>query len=292
VAASIKAIHKSHPPFDAVMTFYGMRYPRTVREQISNLLRTEYPSLYSDIPNAFRIPTGFPHCFHNAALIETVRHILFALESQRCVLLVEAEGCGLTQVARWAAEYYSKLHKKSRRDDDSFCFICTPETTIADWIGRLIPVPKADVGSDMIIWKNGPLTKAIIKGRCGVIDSIDAAPAKVSERLNALLDSKETKDDLIFEIPENTKNPIVEFHPDFRLIATCQYDHLEALSPALLNRFNIVYLDDQLENLTEGEQRQFIKHIFEATIDHDFKLNVDPKIVDMLYRFISIPHLK
>jgi hypothetical protein len=34
--------------------------------------------------------------------------------------------------------------------------------------------------------KNGPLTKAIMKGRCGVIDSIDAATAKVSERLNRL----------------------------------------------------------------------------------------------------------
>jgi midasin (ATPase involved in ribosome maturation) len=38
----------------------------------------------------------------------------------------------------------------------------------------------------MVIWKNGWLTRAIKKGHCDVIDSIDAAPAKVSERLNGL----------------------------------------------------------------------------------------------------------
>jgi MoxR-like ATPase len=196
--------------------------------------------------------------------------------------LVGEEGCGLTQVARLAAEYYGRLHKKSDQGENSFCFICTPETTIADWLGRFILFPKVEAGSDMIIWKNGPLTKAIMKGRCGVIDSIDIAPAKVSEHLNAVLDSKETIADMIFEIPENTKNPVVDFHPDFRLIATCQYANLEALSPALLNRFNVVYLDDQLSGLGESEKQAFIQHILYETLDSDLRSTVNPAIIPLL----------
>jgi hypothetical protein len=71
-----------------------------------------------------------------------------------------------------------------------------------DWIGLLIPVPKAEIGQDIIIWKDEPLTEAVVEGQCGVIDGIESAPAKMSERLNALLDPKEFHDNMIFCIPE------------------------------------------------------------------------------------------
>jgi MoxR-like ATPase len=182
------------------------------------------------------------------------------------VLLVGEEGSGLTQIARWAAEYYSRICDPSH-GDSSFCFICTPETTITDWIGRFIPVAKPVAGGDIIVWQHGPLTKAVIEGYCGVMDSIDAAPAKVSERLNGLLDPKETASDMFFDIPENSKEPRVDYHRNFRLIATCTADRLEALSPALLNRFNVVYLDNQLEDLGDLEKQRFMSHIFRSVLD-------------------------
>jgi MoxR-like ATPase len=265
------------------MTFYGMHYPREVREQMTNLLCDKYSSLYSDTPNDFQIPKTFPHCFHNPSLIEAVCHILFAFDNHRNVLLVGEEGCGLTQVARWIAEYYGNLHKTFPSEDNSFCSICTPQTTINDWIGRLIPIKDAEVGSYQMIWKNGPLTEAVMKGRCGVIDNIDAAPSQVSERLNTLFDHKETMRDLVFEIPENPKNPIINFHPDFRLIATCQSRHLQSLSPALLNRFNVIYLDNQIANLNDIEKQKFILHIFQETIDAEGKMNIESGIESLLF---------
>jgi hypothetical protein len=45
----------------------------------------------------------------------------------------------------------------------------------------------------------------------------------------------------------------------------------------------VVYLDDQLEGLSEVEQRQFMEHIFGATVDAEFKPDVDPGIADLLY---------
>jgi hypothetical protein len=68
VSAAMRAMKSSNHPFDAAMTFYVMRYPRIIREQITNLLRTKYPSLYSCSSTHFEIPRTFPRCFHNVVV--------------------------------------------------------------------------------------------------------------------------------------------------------------------------------------------------------------------------------
>jgi midasin (ATPase involved in ribosome maturation) len=181
VAVSIRSIQKlessrAGTPFDAIMTFYGMRYPKGIRQQIIDILHREFLVLFQT-PTPFEIPADFPKCYHNPTLANALKHIFFAFDNQRSVLLVGEEGSGLTQIARWAADYYSQIRDPSHTDS-SFCFICTPETTITDWIGRFIPVAKPVAGGDLIVWQHGPITKAVIEGYCGVIDSIDAASAK------------------------------------------------------------------------------------------------------------------
>jgi midasin (ATPase involved in ribosome maturation) len=196
-------------------------------------------------------------------LTNDVKHVFISIENKRNVLLIGKESSGLTQVARWISDYYSSFKQKNK----SFCIICTPETTIADLIRRLIPLPKNEIGNEIIIFKEGPLTTAVIEGYCGVLDNIHFAPAKVSERLNSLLDPKESSEDFLFEIPEISKNPIIKIHEDFRLIATASDEYLDSMSPALLNRFTIINLDDQLQDLTEDKFFNFIKFIF----DNHFK---------------------
>jgi hypothetical protein len=52
---------------------------------------------------------------------------------------------------------------------------------------------------------------------------------------------------MFFDDPKNFQNLKVHIHEKYILIATCNYDHLNSLSPALLNPFNSVYLGDHLE---------------------------------------------
>ena len=63
-----------------------------------------------------------------------------------------------------------------------------------------------------------------------------------------------------FEIPENpelTKG--IEINKNFRIIATVNEEELNKMSPAFINRFMIVYLDDQLENISNENIIKLIK---------------------------------
>jgi midasin (ATPase involved in ribosome maturation) len=185
------------------------------------------------------------------------------------VLLVGQEGCGVTQVARWAADHYSRQHGVVRGSASSFCFTY--------WIGRLIPFAKAAAGCESIVWQHGPLTKAVVAGHCGVLDCIDAAAGKVSERLNGLLDPKETAEDVFFDVPENSNHPKVNYYPHFLLISFSTYEGLDALSPALLNRFNVVYLS-QLEGMNSDDRQALISPLFRITLPDEDRAKVIPSL--------------
>jgi hypothetical protein len=182
------------------------------------------------------------------------------------------------------SEFYSKIKNLNQNNQDSFCFICTPETQISDLIGRLIPTQKTDVGNEIIIWKDDPLTSAILNGQCGVIDNIEFAPPKISERLNSLLDPKESPEEMIFEIPENSKNFIIQIHPDFRLIATCCDKNLDSLSHALINRFNVIYHDYQLIDLSSEELLALINFLFHSHLDQKYIENVPVSLCDTIFQ--------
>ncbi|KAK8886006.1 hypothetical protein M9Y10_041465 [Tritrichomonas musculus] len=284
ITATIQAIQYHKNPGDAIMTFYGIRYPMKMREIMFRLINEKYQHLLSS-PIKYSIPESFPKCFKSKSLKTTLKYINLAFQSQRHVLLVGKEGSGLTQIARWVAKYYSSTDIKDKNHD--FCFICTPETTISDWIGRMIPVPKTDVGTDLIIWKDGPLTKAVKKGMCGVLDSLDFAPAKVSEKLNGLLDPKIMEGDMKFDILENPKENQIDINPKFRLIATCNEDNLDSISPALLNRFNVVYLDDQLFELEDDEKERLISFLFFQEIDESIRSSIPSDIIKKLMNSLN-----
>ena len=62
------------------------------------------------------------------------------------------------------------------------------------------------------------LYNAIIGGDCVVLDCINEAPSRVIERLNGLLDKKNSDKEEVFEVPENTKKPLIKINKDFRII--------------------------------------------------------------------------
>lgn len=117
---------------------------------------------------------------------------------------------------------------------------------------------------------------------CGVLDSIDFAPAKVSEKLNGLLDPKLMEGDMKFDIPENPKENQIDINPNFRLIATSNEENLDSISPALLNRFNIIYLDDQLYQLEDYEKENLVKFLFFNELDESMKSKVPSDMIEEL----------
>jgi hypothetical protein len=107
-------------------------------------------------------------------------------------------------------------------------------------------------------------------GHCGAIAGIASPPANVGERLNTVLDPKESDRDLRFELPEGAKNPSTEPSLGFRLTAICTCEQPEAFSRALLDRFKVVCLDDQIDRLHPSEKAPFLSHVFRSSLDRGF----------------------
>lgn len=117
-------------------------------------------------------------------------------------------------------------------------------------IGKFTPkADTTDSSSGIFELRNWPLTLAVKYGYSRIFDNISSAPAKIIESLNAVLDPKDTEEYYYFEIPQNTSEPRIKINHDFLFIATCTLEQMEKLSPAFLNRFTVINLEDQFEHL-------------------------------------------
>jgi hypothetical protein len=269
----VHAIHQFTNLFDAEMTVYDLCYPHEIHEAIVSLLHTKSNSFFHP-PSSFSLPNRFPDRFHNPALTKTLRYKVFAFENGQSLLLIGEKWSGLTQIGLWTAGNYSEIRSKDSAKESFFCFIYTRETPIADWIGHFIAIPRADVGRDLMARTSGPFTDSIMKGYFRVVDGIDSAPANIDEKLNAILIPNESEGAMSFAIPENKRNPTVEFNSGFWFLATFALWHLEALLRALFYRFSIVWLDDQIIRLPPSENKVFISHVHYSPPDPDLRSEV------------------
>lgn len=224
------------------------------------IIKTKYTPLYKDIKTIPDLPDDFPKCYSNNSLKKTFYFANIAKKNGRHLLIVGKEGSGVTQIAKWISWYFTPEEKRK----ENFLFIFSPETTVSDMIGKFTPKVDINDTSSIFEWSNGPLTLAVKNGYSGIFDNISYAPAKVIESLNALLDPKDTQEDNFFEIPQNSSEPKIPIHPDFLFIATCTLDQIENLSPAFLNRFTVINLEDQLEGISEDEEKKAIEYILES----------------------------
>ena len=261
INATIKAISEGQEPSDAVNCFYGSRYRGIAFEHLMEIIKKKYSSLYKNIETIPELPEDFPKCYSNQSIKKAFYFANIAKKNGRHLLVTGKEGSGVTQISKWLSWYFTPKEKRG----ENFLFIFSPETTVSDMIGKFTPKSDtADSSGGIFEWRNGPLTLAIKYGYSGVFDNISAAPAKVIESLNALLDPKDTEEDYYFEIPQNTAEPRIKIDPDFLFIATCNLDQIENLSPAFLNRFTIINIEDQLETSDDKEEKQAINYIIES----------------------------
>ena len=302
IAACVKAFSEHQNIYDTIMTIYGARYQKDMKNKLEDEFR-KFSSFRNCRPGVFSYPKDFPKCFQNESLSDALKSILFSFKNHRHVILTGSEGSGLTQIARWISHWYQQMNNNQQdksTNKEYFC-ICTNETKCSDLIGKFKPsenLNAKDNNNELIKWKNGSLTEAVINGFLIVLDNLDEAPATVLERLNGLLDQKfeddndekESEDDndnenskskFVFEIPENPKQRKVPIHKNFRLLCICNIDNLNQLSPAFINRFDVVVLEDQIQ-----DNEKDLKSLISMLMKQEKPTNFSPeqRVVDYVYQ--------
>ena len=259
IAASVKAFSEGTNIYDTVMTIYGARYQKDLKLKLEKLLRS-YDSFANIKPDELTMPENFPNCFKNRSLLEAIKSIKFSLDNNRHVIISGNEGSGKTQLALWFAEWYSK--ERNIKKENIFYCLCTEELKCPDLIGRQSPTNSSDPGKELIEWKNGFLSNAIENGGVVVLDALDQASATVTERLNGLLDQKyDDTEKAKFDVPENPQKPEIIIHLNFRLVCTTDINKINQMSPAFVNRFDVIVLEDQMESISEEEKKELIKFL-------------------------------
>ena len=130
---------------------------------------------------------------------------------------------------------------------------CTPEIKINDLI-RKLNTEKNKIAE----WDEGIMFKAIKNGKCIVLDRINEAPSNVAERFNPLYDKTYDNEESYFEINENLQNNKIKIHSNFRTICTCDIENIKDMTPAFLNRFDIIVLENQIVDCSKEEIKELI----------------------------------
>ena len=259
INSCIEAYFTGENMYNIIYNIYGKTHDQL--EKFENLIQKYFPK--NDI--ILDLPKGFPNCFQTNSIKKVFQQVDFAFNNGSNVIITGKRGCGKTQFALYMAEYYNNKifpNDKSSKNNVDF-MICTEETSCSDIIGKQILTKKEESGLTMIEWKYGFLLEGVKAGKCLVLDNINEVNSQVTERANNLFDLNfNSKEKLYFDIPENPnkEEQKVEINKNFRVIATCEEDKLNNMTPAFLNRFKIIYLEDQLKDL---ELKGFIKHILD-----------------------------
>lgn len=86
--------------------------------------------------------------------------------------------------------------------------------------------------------------------------------------MNWLLDKKYDRKEKYFEVPENPNYKQGVLMDDrFRLLCICNIEKVNSMSPAFVNRFDMIFLEDQLNGLNEEDLKNLIIILFEQSIE-------------------------
>jgi len=142
--------------------------------------------------------------------------------------------------------------------------LCSKNLQCSDLIGQTKPCPKNNNADSNEILKFIPgfLVEAIEKGMTVVLDCINEVNATFGERLNGLLDKKNNEAENYFDLPENAEKQRIPIHHNFRMICTSNINHIKEMSPYFVNRFDVIVLENQIENINDNELEKLISNIF------------------------------
>ena len=270
----INALKNNKDIYDILVNLYGARFRKKHRQKLIDLFK-EFPSFRDLKPKKIKISEEFPffpHCFINESLENALKSIFFSLKNGRSVIITGDQESGLTQIARWCGKCFYKMTHNGEENEEECFAICTSIIQVAELIGSQKTSDNPQNSNELLVWKDGFLLKAILEGNCAILDSINEAPSTVNEKLNGLLDKKNNPEEEYFDVPENPLNPKIKINEHFRLICTCNYNKLKQQSPAFLNRFDIVCLENQISKDTSDEEyEKLIANIFNS-LENNIKI--------------------
>ena len=295
IAATVKAYidEKKSNAFKIVKVIYASRYTKDKKNQLLEIIgkKDSFKQDYEDYikkGSIYKIPKEIKGFYENKNLQEVLEAALFSLNKGRNIIIVGKGGSGKSNIARVITKIQNLKNKDNILDNNYYHFICTEETKCSDLIGYNTPKNEEEInnGDDTIMeWKEGFLTKSIKEGKIVILDNLHEANSTITERLNGLLDfkydeNKEKWDKKRFDIPENPLEGSIVIHNNFRIIGICDLEKIIKMSPAFLNRFDIIVLENQLEGIKEGEFKALIKTLLEkeeekAQIDKDIDKELD-----------------
>ena len=250
IEATINAIANKENIRDAILSIYGSRYKSKEFEKLKSILsKYKYLNVINTKPKKF-FKNDF--LYMTPALENVLKAVKLSFDNYRHIMIIGDEGTGKSQISKYIAEYMDNQNKdKVEIDDDGIYYCeCTEDLKCSDLIGNQYPTLNSskEASQQLMKWEDGFLTLAITKGKCCILDNIEEAPATITERLNGLLDKKlDIQKDRIFEIPECPERKEVKINKNFRLLCICNYGSISKMSPAFLNRFDIITLEDQLK---------------------------------------------
>ena len=284
IEATINAISKGENIKDAILSIYGARYKTEEFEKLKLLLK-DYPALNVDNKNT-KFEFNNEYLYITPLLKNVLKAIKLSFDNYRHVMIVGDEGTGKTYLAKCIAEYRDKFNKNIEEVDEGIYYCeCTEDLKCSDLIGNQYPSLNSSENNSnsqsLMKWEDGFLTLAITKGKCCVLDNIEEAPATITERLNGLLDKKlEIEKDLIFEIPESPQKNEVKINKNFRLLCICNYNNISKMSPAFLNRFDIITLEDQIKPiLKEANSKKYYLQLIDTLMkQHSYNYEANTQI--------------
>ena len=247
IESCIEAFSIGEKMYNIIYNIYGINHEQ------QNIFEKIIQKYFEKNDNISDLPKEFPSCYKTESIKKIYSQVNFSFNNGSNVIIIGKKGCGKTQFALWIAEYYNKKYvNPNYGKEDVDLMICSEETSCADLIGKQILSKKEESGQSIIEWNYGFLLKGIKEGKCLVFDCIDEISSQVTERANNLFDlNLKSPKDLYFEVPENPnkKEQKVLINKNFRVIATCDENKLNKMSPAFINRFKIIYFEDQMINL-------------------------------------------
>lgn len=253
IASTIQSILNGYTPYESIIYHYVSRYEKNKFVEIKKLIeKSKIKEDYSENHQLNATKYNNKLYYLSSELDNVFKCAWSILRDYHPILLVGPDGCGKTSIARWIGQL---IPIQNDQLNQTRLFVCNQEMTISDIIGRYMPVKNTKFGDDQspIRWINGPIIDAIQKGEILVLDQIDTAPSTILERLNSLYDGMGSPD-FIFTVQENPEESEVLVHQSFRIIATASERGLNDLSPAFLNRFTIIHINDQIPEIMSSKE--------------------------------------
>ena len=132
IEAAIKAIADGKSIYNTLLTIYGARYKKDKKQKLIETFK-EFNTLKLLQPEKMDLPKQFHKCFKNKSLIDVVNAVEFSLDNERNVIIVGREESGITQIARWCAEYFYSKKNDGKKSEGSF-YLCTKNIQCSDLI--------------------------------------------------------------------------------------------------------------------------------------------------------------